>query len=84
MVVVDEVQEVVSLVSKKVNWHDYQALLGKVTELRTYAGSSFTLWNAALAFLQFCNRNSFIIYAYKNWLCLENGLAWAWFWPAGA
>merc|ERR1719197_1198656 len=32
----DEVQEVVSLVSKKVNWHDYQALLGKVTELRTY------------------------------------------------
>merc|ERR1719271_1218524 len=32
----DEVQEVVSLVSKKVNWHDYQSLLGKVTELRTY------------------------------------------------
>lgn len=32
----DEVQDIVSLVSKKVNWTDYQSLLGKVTELRTY------------------------------------------------
>jgi chromosome segregation ATPase len=32
----EEVQDVVSLVSKKVNWTDYQSLLGKVTELRTY------------------------------------------------
>merc|ERR1719146_131229 len=32
----EEIQDVVSVVSKKVNWTDYQSLLGKVTELRTY------------------------------------------------
>merc|ERR550514_1294808 len=32
----EEVQDVVSMVGKKVNWTDYQSLLGKVTELRTY------------------------------------------------
>merc|ERR1719456_987701 len=32
----EEVQEVYTMVNKKVNWTDYQYLLGKVTELRTY------------------------------------------------
>jgi septal ring factor EnvC (AmiA/AmiB activator) len=32
----EEVQEVYTMVNKKVNWNDYQYLLSKVTELRTY------------------------------------------------